>query len=139
MFNPGSIVNILSLSHESSKYRVLIDSSEEERMYINIDEGWINFRLNSLGLIAHDTRDRVSEACIKNKNKLYACFLFQMVDANSSKNTKEQTRMTNEEKYLSKRMGGVPLRRFSRYLNDDPHKIHFSEFCRYKERRVDTC
>ena len=66
----------------------------------------------------HYVRYGVSEVCVKNKNKLHAYSLLQTIDANSSKYTIDQTRMANKEKYLSKRMVDMPLRRFSSYLND---------------------
>ena len=47
-------------------------STEEEVTYVKTDEGWINFRLNSLGLIVCDARDRVNEVRIKYKNKSHA-------------------------------------------------------------------
>ena len=87
-------------------------------MCLKTDECWINFRLNILGLFVHNVRDGVSEVCVKNKNKLHAYSLLQTVDTNSTKDTKEKTRMTNEAKYLAKRMVGTPLHHFSRHLND---------------------
>ena len=95
-FNPGSIANALSLSRVSSKNRVFIDRTEAEGACTNTDEGYVNFRLNSLGLLAHNARDRISEVRVKNKNKSHASSSLQVVDANSTKRAKEQTRMSNK-------------------------------------------
>ena len=102
-FNPESISKLLSLSRVATKYRVVMDSSKDEAIFVHLETtGWVKFCLDSLGLCVHDVRDGVSDFFLKSiNNNLQNYSLLQIVNTNTSQFSEVEAKQATGAKILA--------------------------------------
>ena len=80
--------------------------------------------MSSISLRAHDMRS-ISDVTSSNRNKLQVrnCSFSQIAEERIKKRALAEAKVTREEKYISKRVGGALLHKFSKWLNQKHIRI----------------
>ena len=113
-----SITSMLSLSHETRRHRVVIDSKNHPDVKVQIASVvWMRFVLNYIGLRAHGIRRNAepdhnnTEAASGNvaKQQVRNYSFVQTAEENTKNHTSAEAKDANEAKTFAKRMVGMPL------------------------------
>ena len=120
-FNIESIANILSFLEVAKNHRVRMDAAKDEDILVEIKKDkWMRFTHNDLGLHVHDAKIGLNDFNVNDSNEKLSTYSFlQTVAENSDQHTAEERRLAHQAKSLSKRFRGIPLRKFSKWLNNN--------------------
>jgi len=115
-FNSSSIANIIGLSHIAETHRVIMDTSEDKAIYVEMSEGkWMRFEQEKMGLFVFDVRKGLVDFRVKNNSFSYKLYsLLQTVTEMKSHFSTEEINLAEKAKDLCRRIGGPPLRKFSK-------------------------
>ena len=114
-YNSDSIANILGLSHVAKTHRIVMDTLQDKAIYAEMNDGkWMRFKQEKMGLFVYDIREGLVEYNFKsNKLSFQLYSLLQTVSQMKEHFTSEELKLADKAKNLCKRLGALPLRKFS--------------------------